>query len=71
MKRRLGLSVLGALAGFTITIAMAAAPPPVKVGHTSKGATLVDEQGMTLYTFAKESMESPLATDPVRRIGRR
>jgi predicted lipoprotein with Yx(FWY)xxD motif len=54
MKRRIGLSVLGALAGFTITVAMAATAPPVKVGHTSKGATLVDDQGMTLYTFAKD-----------------
>lgn len=54
MKRRLGLSVLGALAGFTMTIAMAATAPPAKVGHTSKGATLVDDQGMTLYNFAKD-----------------
>jgi predicted lipoprotein with Yx(FWY)xxD motif len=29
--------------------------PPIKVGNSAKGKVLTNEQGMTLYTFAKDS----------------
>src|SRR6476620_3391502 len=55
MARRIGLSTLVALATLTFTMAVAAEAPAVKVSNTSKGPTLVDAKGMTLYTFDKDA----------------
>jgi predicted lipoprotein with Yx(FWY)xxD motif len=55
MARRIGLSTLVALATLTFTMAVAAEAPAVKVSNTSKGPTLVDAKGMTLYTFDKDT----------------
>jgi predicted lipoprotein with Yx(FWY)xxD motif len=47
---------LAAVAAFTVIISSAAfAMDPAKVGETSKGKTLVDAKGMTLYTFDKDA----------------
>ncbi len=53
MKLRTALSAL-ALASLALSSAVAA-EAPAKVGSTSKGPTLVDAKGMTLYTFDKDS----------------
>jgi predicted lipoprotein with Yx(FWY)xxD motif len=42
-----------ALSGAAVTAACAA--NPVKIGETSKGKTLIDAKGMTLYTFDKDA----------------
>ena len=36
------------------TAALAETTPPAKVGKTTKGKTLVDQTGMTLYVFDKD-----------------
>jgi predicted lipoprotein with Yx(FWY)xxD motif len=36
-------------------LSTASAAPPVKTGTTSKGPTLTDAKGMSLYTFDKDS----------------
>jgi predicted lipoprotein with Yx(FWY)xxD motif len=41
-----------------------AAGPPVKVGDTSKGKTLVDAKGMTLYVFDKDSAGKSACNGP-------
>jgi len=43
------------LTGAFILAASIAQADPAMVGKTSKGPTLVDGNGMTLYTFAKDS----------------
>src|SRR5882724_338425 len=51
------LSICGALAiamSFA-AISGASAAPPTKTGATSKGPTLTDAKGMSLYTFDKDS----------------
>jgi len=42
-----------ALSAFAVTLAYGA--PPAKTATTSKGPTLVDAKGMTLYTFDKDT----------------
>ena len=37
-----------------VVIASAAIAAPAKIGNSAKGKVLTDEQGMTLYTFAKD-----------------
>ncbi len=54
MRLRTALSAL-ALASLACSFAAAAEAPPAKVGSTSKGPTLVDTKGMTLYTFDKDT----------------
>jgi predicted lipoprotein with Yx(FWY)xxD motif len=51
------LTICGALAVAMSFAAMsgANAAPPTKTGATSKGATLTDAKGMSLYTFDKDS----------------
>src|SRR3954452_8079528 len=49
------LSVLFAAAFVIATGAYAAGPAPATVSDTSKGKTLVDASGMTLYTFDKDA----------------
>lgn len=46
--------VLIATAIFSMT-GLALAATPAKVGNTTLGKVLVDEKGMTLYTFTKDS----------------
>jgi predicted lipoprotein with Yx(FWY)xxD motif len=46
---------LAALAFSAAAVALAHAAPPTKVATTSKGPTLVDSKGMTLYTFDKDT----------------
>jgi predicted lipoprotein with Yx(FWY)xxD motif len=55
MKLRIGLSAVVVLASLALNTAIAQEQTPVKVGSTSKGPTLVDAKGMTLYTFDKDS----------------
>jgi predicted lipoprotein with Yx(FWY)xxD motif len=47
-------SVLIAAMSFA-AISSASAAPPTKTGTTTKGATLTDAKGMSLYTFDKDS----------------
>ena len=51
------LSIRGALVAAMSFAAMSAASaaPPTKTGSTSKGPTLTDGKGMSLYTFDKDS----------------
>jgi predicted lipoprotein with Yx(FWY)xxD motif len=44
-----------AVAAFSAIASSAFAMDPAKVGETSKGKTLVDAKGMTLYTFDKDA----------------
>jgi predicted lipoprotein with Yx(FWY)xxD motif len=55
MKSIIGTSALIALASLTLTVALAQGAAPVKVSSTSKGPTLVDTKGMTLYIFDKDA----------------
>jgi predicted lipoprotein with Yx(FWY)xxD motif len=51
------IAVASILSGIVIGVpaVYAADAQPVKVGETSKGKTLVDEKGMTLYVFDKDT----------------
>ncbi|MDE2331250.1 MAG: hypothetical protein KGK16_10775 [Bradyrhizobium sp.] len=64
----MGLSTLVALATLTFTIATAAEAPAVKVSSTSKGPTLVDAKGMTLYTFDKDTDGKSACNGPCATI---
>ncbi len=50
---------------------LALAAAPTKIADTALGKVLVDSQGMTLYTFAKDSAASPPVTAPAPRTGHR
>ena len=54
MRRSLSTGLTAAL--FSAALATAAlAAPPIKTSDTNKGPALTDTQGMTLYTFDKDS----------------
>lgn len=55
MNSKMVLSVAIALVSLTVGAALAAKTPPVRIGSTAKGSTLVDAKGMTLYTFDKDA----------------
>jgi predicted lipoprotein with Yx(FWY)xxD motif len=55
MTKHTALLIIAAVMALSVgTTAAAGAPDPVAVGETSKGATLVDRDGMTLYTFDRD-----------------
>ncbi len=43
---------------------LAAASAPVTIGETAKGKTLVDQRGMTLYVFDKDSSGKSACNGP-------
>ncbi len=53
MRKLLFVAYTAAL--FGLTSAAFAQMPPTKTGDSAKGKVLTNEQGMTLYTFAKDS----------------
>ncbi len=52
-------------AAFTLSVAGAAhAADPANIGETAKGRTLTNQQGMTLYTFDKDSVGKSVCNGP-------
>ena len=51
-----------ALAGATVAVAQA--PTPAKVADTAKGKALVDQKGMTLYVFDKDTAGKSACNGP-------
>jgi predicted lipoprotein with Yx(FWY)xxD motif len=58
------LKIAAAIVMTTAFGALAQAATPAKTAQTSKGATLVDAKGMTLYTFAKDSAGKSACNGP-------
>jgi predicted lipoprotein with Yx(FWY)xxD motif len=54
MKKITASVAVAAILAFGATISLAQMPAPAKVADTSKGKTLVDPHGMTLYTFDRD-----------------
>jgi predicted lipoprotein with Yx(FWY)xxD motif len=55
MRFSVVLSCIAGAGALGLAVATAQESPPVKVSSTSKGQTLVDAKGMTLYTFDKDA----------------
>lgn len=51
MKRTVPLSAAAIVLSLGTSIAFCQSAAPAKIGDTTKGKALVDEHGMTLYTF--------------------
>jgi predicted lipoprotein with Yx(FWY)xxD motif len=56
MKKITALVAAAAVLSFSATISLAQTAAPAKVADTSKGKTLVDPHGMTLYTFDRDAV---------------
>ena len=56
---RILLAVVTSLA----VISAASAAPPTKTAATSKGPTLTDAKGMSLYTFVKDQKSGDISGD--------
>lgn len=56
MKRTIALTSAAIALGLGISIASSQTLAPAKVADTSKGKTLVDADGMTLYTFDRDNV---------------
>jgi predicted lipoprotein with Yx(FWY)xxD motif len=56
MKKITASLATAAILTFGVTISPAQTPAPAKVADTSKGKTLVDPNGMTLYTFDRDTV---------------
>lgn len=56
--KKITASVAAAVAilSLSVTLSPAQTPAPAKVADTSKGKTLVDPNGMTLYTFDRDTV---------------
>lgn len=55
--RKITASVAAAaILSFSATISLAQMAAPAKISDTSKGKTLVDPHGMTLYTFDRDTV---------------
>lgn len=63
---RLHLSRMSAavLVGLALSVSYPAAADPGRVADTSKGKVLVNEAGMTLYTFAKDQPGKSMCNGP-------
>lgn len=63
--------IVGTLVGLCLIAAGSAraqsSAPPLKVGQTTKGLSLVDEADMTLYVFAKDTFGKSACNDPCTR----
>ncbi|MDR6626870.1 hypothetical protein [Caulobacter segnis] len=63
--------IVGTLVGLCLIAAESAraqsSAPPLKVGQTTKGLSLVDEADMTLYVFAKDTLGKSACNDPCTR----
>ena len=57
-------SVIALTTAAFVGLAAAQGGVPVKLGSTSKGQTLVDAKGMTLYTFDKDSAGKSACNGP-------
>jgi len=55
VKRTIVLTAIPVLLVLGTSIASSQTAPPAKIADTSKGKTLVDADGMTLYTFDRDS----------------
>jgi predicted lipoprotein with Yx(FWY)xxD motif len=58
------LKIAAAIVMTTAFGALAQAATPAKTAQTSKGAALVNDKGMTLYTFAKDSAGKSACNGP-------
>jgi predicted lipoprotein with Yx(FWY)xxD motif len=63
MQKIAGLIIVVATLAIA-SIAMAQTMPPTKIGGTAKGKVLTNEQGLTLYTFAKDSSGKSACNGP-------
>jgi predicted lipoprotein with Yx(FWY)xxD motif len=55
MKMTMGIVVAAIILSFSAPVGAAQGSAPAKVGDTPKGKALVDEHGMTLYTFDRDN----------------
>jgi predicted lipoprotein with Yx(FWY)xxD motif len=55
MKRIVALTAVSVVLVLGISIAFSQIAAPAKIADTSKGKTLVDADGMTLYTFDRDT----------------
>jgi predicted lipoprotein with Yx(FWY)xxD motif len=54
MKKKTASVAVAAVLAFSATISLAQTAAPAKIADTSKGKTLVDPHGLTLYTFDRD-----------------
>jgi predicted lipoprotein with Yx(FWY)xxD motif len=55
MKKTIALTAVSAVLILGTSIASSQIAAPAKIGDTAKGKTLVDADGMTLYTFDRDT----------------
>jgi predicted lipoprotein with Yx(FWY)xxD motif len=55
MRRKIPLSAIAIVLSLGISMVSSQAAAPAKIGDTTKGKALVDEHGMTLYTFDSDA----------------
>jgi predicted lipoprotein with Yx(FWY)xxD motif len=61
---RKSLIVVLSAAGLALAGAAFAQMPPTKIGDSAKGKVLTNDQGKTLYTFAKDSDDKSACNGP-------
>lgn len=56
MKKAVAAAAAAAILSLSATMSLAQMSAPAKIADTSKGQTLVDPHGMTLYTFDRDTV---------------